>query len=230
MSQAGIINIALNPNSFKPNQVINLVDDFVSNGGTQSLYGWGGSSEFVDGTAANPGQAVFSAASTSLFLLSFSPSFPFNPFKFGGGSFAMNFVFNLVALSTNTNAYTAYIGFMQAADTFLTQAPGNGVYFQYTHTVNSGNWQIVTNHAGTKTTQNTSVPAATGFLNFGININAAGTSASFYINGTQIGTTISTNMPTVTLQPAITSVVSAGSLPAQLVDLFYMQNILTTPR
>ena len=229
MSQAGLINIGTNPNSFKPNQVVNLVDDFVSNGNTTGLYNWGnGSLSYINGTATNPGQMTFPTISTGLFLLSTGGTV--NPFLFGGGSFALNFVFNLVALSTNTNAYTFYLGFMQQADASVPQDPGNGVYFQYTHTVNSGNWQIVTNHAGTKTTQNTSTPAAIGFLNFGIDINAAGTSASFYINGTQIGTTISTNMPVVALQPAIISLVSAGNLPAQAVDLFYMQNILTTPR
>ena len=73
----------------------------------------------------------------------------------------------------------------------------NGAYFEYTHGTNSGNWQIKTAAASSRTTANTTTAADTNWHRFTIDINAGGTSVSFYIDGAEVANSpIATNIPT----------------------------------
>lgn len=108
----------------------------------------------------------------------------------------------------------------------------NGTYFEYTDSVNSGNWQIVTSSASTRTTTNTATAMSTGWHKYTITINAAGTSAEFFIDGSSVGT-ITTNIPTATAVNPMWGrerTNSGGTNRFYYSDLCYVQAQLATPR
>jgi hypothetical protein len=100
----------------------------------------------------------------------------------------------LSALSDGTDTYTARFGL---GDVATGAEPTDGVYFRYTHSVNSGKWVCVTRSNGTETATNSTgaAVAATTWLTLECEINAAGTSATFYANGV-LQATNTTNIPT----------------------------------
>lgn len=230
--------------SFVPNSTINIFDDFI---GTQPNLNTSFSSQTVhwklSGTAGisfngtisgdlitHPGIiAVAGKASPADIQLSLQQGgLGTFPFKLGGGALTLNWVTNIVTLSTGTNRYTLIVG--------LTDVTGgvdetNGVYFKYSDNVNSGNWQIITANGGVRTTTNTAVAASTGWHNLQISVNAAASSVTFTIDGVA-QTAIVTNIPTAAITPTWSVNVSAGSLATDSleIDLMYLTYTLTTPR
>jgi predicted outer membrane repeat protein len=98
----------------------------------------------------------------------------------------------ITTLSTAAQTYIYRVGFIDSA----TGEPVDGVYFRYTHGVNSGRWELVCRAASTETaTASTTAPAAATWYRLTIIVNPAGDSAEFFVNGTSIGTCAS-NLPT----------------------------------
>lgn len=97
---------------------------------------------------------------------------------------------NMNALNNGTDSIYLYIGFfdnMNSDDT-----PIDGAYIRYD--AGSTSWQICTRNNSTETIQTpTSVVAAT--TNYKLTVVGNSSGVSFYVNGTQIGTTITTNIP-----------------------------------
>lgn len=122
-----------------------------------------------------------------------------NIIRLGGGVWFFEKYVNITTLSTITERFQNAIGFI---DTLTAANQVDGVYFLYdeggvsTGSAASPNWQIVTasNSTRTFTTTATAVAAAT-WVRLTIIINAAGTSVTFYINGTSVGTH-ATTIPT----------------------------------
>jgi hypothetical protein len=243
MSQAGLV---INSGGgggggvFPPNQTVQDFDDFIDNNGSNAgKFLWGSISGFsaspIAGTATNPGIVSIAGPNSTApvangLLLGF-PSTIVSPFVLGGGSYSQNFVFNLNTLSNNTNSYTLYIGLMDYEDVVNLTSPQSGCWFQYNHTVNSGNWQIVCSNSSSQTVHNTSTTAATGFHNYGIQVNAAATSVAFTIDGVIVANSpITTNIPTSDIGPGIFIFSLAGTTADMYADLFYYTQILTTPR
>lgn len=112
--------------------------------------------------------------------------------RLGGGEAIIEYRVRIPTVSDGTQTFTVRCGFMSDAGG---DAP-NGVFWRYTHSVNSGNWQGVarTNNSETATNFSTA-PVTSGWQKLRIVVNAAGTSATFYINGTSVGT-VSSNIPT----------------------------------
>ncbi len=97
------------------------------------------------------------------------------------------------ALSDGTDTYTLRLGYGETNGA----AAVDGMYFEYTNGVNSGNWQIVTASNSTRTTNNTSTAATTNWTVY--RIKATSTSINFYIDGSEVANSpISTNIPTGT--------------------------------
>lgn len=95
-------------------------------------------------------------------------------------------------LSDGTQTFTVRGGLMSDIGG---DAP-NGVYWRYTHGTNSGNWQGVARTNSVETVTNFSTaPVTTGWQRLTIVVNAAGSSAQFFINGTSVGT-VASNIPT----------------------------------
>lgn len=233
-SGSGNTIVITSTSDFQPNLIVQDFDDFIdvttSSPGKWFWYNAGGPFQPSFATSlTHPGQAVFATVTS---WLAPETSVLNGQWVKGGGALNVNWVVNLTALSDITNTYTTYIGLSSFAGNFVTipNPPDSGIYFRYTDTVNSGKWQIVCNNAGTSTVVNTTVTADTSFHNFGIALNAAGTSVSFTIDGVTVGTAITTNIPTAELASLVYSIVSAGSLPAQAIDLFYYTLHLTVAR
>lgn len=219
-----------------PYNTLTLVDDFICsyNGVDQNalptIFGqlnwdtFGGQWSAVAGTAANPGLLTpTNAAFAGIALDNFNNTNSIQP---SAGQISMNFVMNLVTLSTAGNRYTINIGLGQSGG-----FTGNGISFQYADNVNSGNWQIVCTKQGVgTTTTNTSIAASTGYHKYGIVINTAGTSVEFFIDGVSAGTIATANVPSAAMSPTISFARSSGSLPAALLDLFVLQKTLTSSR
>jgi hypothetical protein len=94
-------------------------------------------------------------------------------------------------LSTAAQEYELYFGFGDA------QAAGNftdGVYFRYDRVVLGANWWACSARAGVRTAVDTGIPADLVYHKFKIVVNAAGTSAAFYVDGALVATII-TNIP-----------------------------------
>lgn len=221
---------------FFPNKVVNEFDDFLNTTNTNNKLQWAILGA-LDGAIVptrldtNPGQLIFSTLATPGITLTPSDASTTPPFKLGSGSLNVNWVLDLTTLSIAGNRYTTYIGLMDYASANANAAPNDGVFFKYSDNVNSGNWQIVCVKGGVATTANTSTAAATGFHNYGIQINVAGTSAAFTINGLAVANSpIATNLPTANIGPAFETIVSAGNASAVALDLFYYTQVLTTGR
>jgi len=101
-------------------------------------------------------------------------------------------IVKLTTLSDGTETFTTTGGFQ---DTFTGDSV-DGVYFRYTHSVNSGQWQCVSRSNSVETVTNTSIaPSTSVFQTMFIDINAAGTEALFYIDDVLVATH-TTNIPT----------------------------------
>jgi hypothetical protein len=98
-------------------------------------------------------------------------------------------------LSTGAITFTAQVGLQ---DTNAIGAPANGVYFSYTHGTNSGQWVGTSRASSTSSSVNSAVAVtANQWYLLRAEINAAGTSISFYIDDALIGS-VTTNIPVST--------------------------------
>lgn len=115
---------------------------------------------------------------------------------FGGGQASFGSVSQLRVLSDGTNTYTARIGWYR----FGSGDGTDGVFFRYTHSVNSGKWEAVTRSNSSETTDDTGVTATantTGgadYHTFEAVVNAAASSVEFFIDGVSVST-ISATIP-----------------------------------
>lgn len=222
--------IIINATPGAPNQVISDFDDFTSE--ITKLGFQVDNVTDMPGTATNPGLVIPTGTTVSYDVGLFgNTSTAIGPFAFGGGTFSQNWVHNLVGLSDDTNSYTIYIGLVDGQSFDIVTDPISGIYFKYTHTLNSGNWQIVCNDSGAITTANTSTPASTAFHNYGIQINATATSVAFTIDGVVVSNSpITTNIPLTALGPAVVVLLNSGNIPLHETDLYYYTQILTVAR
>lgn len=76
----------------------------------------------------------------------------------------------------------------------MTDEPTSGVYFMYNRSISS-NWLACTANGGTRTRIDTGIPVTTSWFKLSYEINAAGTSVTFYVGNTSVAT-ITTNIPT----------------------------------
>lgn len=158
---------------------------------------------------------------------------------FNGGSWFYETAVNVTTLSTSTERYQLLIGFR---DTLNAANQVDGVYFLYdeggvsTGSTAAAYWQTVTASNSTRTfnaslTQ-TTVNAAT-WVRLGIEINAAGTSVTFYIDGTAVATHTA-NIPTGTARALGfgTLIIKSVGTTARTVDFDYVNVVadLTTAR
>jgi hypothetical protein len=120
-------------------------------------------------------------------------------FIFGGGAWIFETFVNVETLSTLTDRFRFVSGFGNAA---TNGAESNGAFFTYDEgatqngTAASPNWQTQTCVGGVRTlTTTTTAVVASAWTKLRIEVNAAGTSVTFYVNGTLVATH-TTNIPT----------------------------------
>lgn len=95
-------------------------------------------------------------------------------------------------LSDGTNTYTIRAG---CNDSGRTVDATHGLHFKYSHGVESGNWQLVSNSSGTPSTSSTGIAVATSTW-YALEWTFDGTTIQGYVNGVAAGTAITTNLPT----------------------------------
>jgi len=108
---------------------------------------------------------------------------------FGGGTWVFHELVYIPTLSDGTQTFAARWGFLDVGNA----APVDGVYFQHDST--TGNWRICAsdNSVRTETTSSSAISAGTWYR-LTIVVNAAASSAEFFVDGVSIGT-VTTNIP-----------------------------------
>lgn len=149
----------------------------------------------------------------------------------GGGKARYGGVFKIPTLSDVTNTFTVWAGFSD----LQTGNPTDGVFFRYTHGTNSGKWEGVCRSNGSETARDTAVTADTSWHTYEVEINAAGTSVQFYIDGVATGAAVTTNIPTGTgretgLMPCYIVKSAGGTARTVNVDAFWYILEFTTAR
>jgi hypothetical protein len=112
--------------------------------------------------------------------------------RFGAGAATWQGRIRHPALSTATETFVSRCGFIDS----VTGESADGAFFRYTDAVNGGRWQAVTRNNNVETASDTGVAVVANAINtMRVSVNAAGTSATFYINDVLVAT-IATNIPT----------------------------------
>lgn len=208
-----------------PKKYIYFFDDFLRASQSNAISGFfintnnngGGSGSGANqenGSSTNPGVILLqtgtgTTGSAALSQLTGSRSTGW--MVVGGGTWEIEWLVKLTTLSDGTNTYTMSIGWGDI--TLSSDSITNGIYFSYTDTGSSPNWKINTTSASSTTTQDSGVAASTAAYNkFKIIVNAAGTSVSFYINGTQVSNSpLTTTIPSVVVGGMLKLIKSAGA-------------------
>ncbi len=229
------------PSSFAPNSTVQLYDDFFSAPiGTADLTGqqtWEtGSSQWqmVNGvaTSGHPGVVTntsMTSGNRKMILPSDDAGVSAGGFILGGGILTLDWIFKVGILSTAGNRYTFLFGL---GDITTSAALTNGCWIQYSDNLNSGNWTFNTAAASSPTNSNSSTAVTTGWHHGQIVVNAAASSVQFNMDGVSLGTAITTTIPTAGVQPLLNILIVGGTIAAGtiMVDLFYLNQTLTTPR
>jgi hypothetical protein len=233
-----------NPIYQNPKQYVYLVDDFISNqSNTTNGFGnlnWLGTFTGTGATATNgavisgslatnPGEVTLTTGtqSTGDTRLGIGASVV----GLTAGFISVMFLIYIPTLSDGTNTYTIRIGLKSSVN----GEPPAGVYFRYTDAGATPNWVIVarTSSVETASTSNTAVTSG-AWIKLKIQVNAAGTSASYFVNDVELNVSpLSTNLPVSTdnLGPSMEIVKSAGtSARTFAIDLFTYYQKLTASR
>lgn len=106
--------------------------------------------------------------------------------QFGTGIVKFCAIVKVPTLSDGTNTFLVQVGFHDN----LSGSPVDGLYFEYTHSVNAGDWTTyVYSNSGTTGGFDTNVAVSTGsWYKLEIEVNAAATQAVFSINGSVVQT------------------------------------------
>jgi hypothetical protein len=222
-----------------PFQALTLLDYF-TNSSAPSTLGW---SEISGGTGAgnnygnvtvdsgHPGNQQFATGTTTTGYCGLTLGNTSTPGLIipGGGACDIYWVVQLPVLSVIAQRYIYVAGIGQtnnAAAPWLQ----NGIYFQYSDSINSGQWQIIATIGGVATTTNTTIAAGTTFTTLHLSINAGWTSVTGYINGVS-GGTVASGLPTAGISPIAFIQKTLGTtsrLSNQ--NMFYLYQSLTSAR
>lgn len=151
-------------------------------------------------------------------------------FTLGGGALTCIWVVKIITLSDGTDTYAFRCGLMNVN---TAAAVGSGVYFEYTDTGSSPAWSICTSAATVRTVTQSSTNVVAGtWYTLRMDINAAGTSVAYSINGSTVSAgPITTNIPTAQIGPCAYMLKSAGTNSRiAVIDYFYLYQKLTSAR
>lgn len=102
----------------------------------------------------------------------------------------------------------------------------NGVYFQFLDT--DTNWFLVSANSATRTRVNTTTAVSSGtWVRFGFVVNSAGTSIQAYINGSPVGSPITTNIPSSGISPIIKADANGTIAATTDIDYYFLKQTLS---
>lgn len=175
------------------NYFFNAVDDTVM---SRQQAGTGAASSHIAGETGHPGILRLTTGSTATGRAAYATT-QVDCIRLGGTGvvYRWDSFFRITTLSDGTHTYTLRLGFLDS----VSGEPTDGVYFRYTHSANSGNWVGVARQNNTETLLNSSVAVTQGnWIQGTIICDGTAGSAAFYINGSSLGTALTTNIPTGT--------------------------------
>lgn len=151
----------------------------------------------------------------------------------GGGKLIFESDVQIPTLSSSAQTFMFSTGFSGSGVT----TANNAIYFLYdsagatTGSAAIGRWQVVCSNGSTRTYTTTDSTVTAGrFYRLRFEVNAAGTSVAFYINGTLVKTETN-NIPTGNLTPVATILKSNGTTArTALIDYIRIRQKFTTPR
>lgn len=148
----------------------------------------------------------------------------------GNGAVRYDCAVRIPTLSDGTETFNVRAGLLDS----VSAESVDGCHFRYTHGENGGNWTLVTRSNSVETAANSNVAVvANTWYRLTVEVNAAGTSVTFYVNGTACGT-ITTNIPTAAGRQTGWGhgiIKSAGTTSRSLdVDYWEVEQLFTTPR
>ena len=112
--------------------------------------------------------------------------------KLSQGSLVFSWRVRLQSVSDSTDQFSVFVGI---GDNVTNGDMTDGVYFQYTDSLNGGNWTLKTAQNNTRTAMDSGVAvAAATWYTLRAVINQTATSAQFFINEVSVGT-ITSNLP-----------------------------------
>ncbi len=133
-----------------------------------------------------------------------------NRIKAGGGIQSIEWRIRLPNLSGSPE-YNVKVGLQ---DGVVAGDPANGIYLQYSDTINSGNWRGVTRNSSTSTNVNSSITvAANTWYKLKFIVNTAGNEVQFFVNDVYIGSS-TTNIPTGNGMRIVASIEKSGTASA----------------
>jgi hypothetical protein len=238
---------AVNSLSFidKGKRMVSFFTDFLTNAtldGAQSFASGGSLGLIVGAQIPNrtnqQGVAFFQTNIIATNYINYCSSSGAAQLWFGGGAWNYEALININTLSTALERYRMIFGF---GSVISNSAEQDGVFITYDEggtangTIASANWQCVSvaNSVRTLTTTTTAVTAS-AWNKLRIEINAAGTSVTFYVNGTAIATH-TTNIPLATNSRYVLMKTGLAKTIGTTTRGFYCdyigyENILTTAR
>lgn len=212
--------------AFNPSQKMELYSDFLN--GTNQFWQTSTSAFYNIATAdaTNPGTCVINANNTHG-----TTAMEVDGMTFGGGEVVFETRLYLTRLSSSGD-FVLRVGF---GDTIDGTAFTDGVWFEYTDNVNSGNFVAKAKAGGTSGSTNlASGPVLNTWVTLKIIVNAGATSATFYINGTSAGSVSTANSIPNSASEAVGMMISCNSTSANLtqtfVDYAYLSQTFSTPR
>ena len=151
----------------------------------------------------------------------------------GGGKIIFESDVQIPTLSSSAQTFAFSTGFSGSGVT----TANNAIYFLYdsagatTGSAAIGRWQVVCSNGSTRTYTTTDSTVTAGrWYRLRFEVNAAGTSVAFYINGTLVKTETN-NIPTGNLTPVATILKSNGTTArTALIDYIRIRQKFTTPR
>ncbi len=213
----------------QPGQTFEAFDDFNGNSSVNfpsNLSGTGAaiSSSAIEGEPNHPGimQLTTGTDTTGRCGLFGSGS----AIRLGGGAYEAHAMLRVPVLSNATDRFYVY----GCATDALSVESTDGVYFRYLDSVNGGKWECVTRNSSTETAVDSGIAvAAATWYGLKVAVNAAGTSAGFWISvagaAYTLVATITTNIPTAAgrgITACSTQIRKALGTTARTLDVDYM--------
>lgn len=231
-----LINDGISYHMFDRKTDVMLIDDFIHST-TEGTLAWtitaanSGASGLLDAPDnAHPGVYYLKTITNTTSRASIRTNA--NGLLLGGGRLIFNWLIQIPTLSDGTDTFTVRCGLGDSDSGDHV----DGVYFEYTDSVNNGKWDIKTASNSSRTTENTNNTVTAGqWDRLTIDINADGSSAAFYVNGVQCAhSPFVSNIPTGAGRYTgfCTHMIRSAGTAARYVymDLFYAYQKLTASR
>lgn len=230
---APLITDGTNVSWFNPDKQFYCFDDFITAAAndSSSILGWtrvigsGGSIGWDQASNTHPGVVNCNSGTTTGYA---GLQGGIDAFTLGGGRIRISWYMKLINLSDGTDTFNWRLGLGdRTAPTFY----NNGIWFDYTHSQNSGAWVIKDAGFGNNSA-NTSSTVDTNWHKYTIDINAAGTTTRFYIDNVEVsGSPLTTTANTTLIGPGCVLQMTAGTADRRFfVDAFEIFVDLTSNR